>query len=119
MVFTDYEESEVAWKLREGMTVESVAEISNPAWEIIGQNVVTSDEVVSNWIEKEISHGKLSKVIYTVTLKRQPRTAIVYVICPTVAISTFNIISFVLPTGEGLLICLFFSLFDNLADNLI
>ena len=103
LVFTDYEESEVAWKLFEGKTFESVPEISNPAWEIIEQNVVTTTAEVYNWKENDLSQGKLSKLIYTVTLKREPRTAIVYVICPTLAISTFNIISCVLPTGEGLL----------------
>ena len=106
LVFTDYGESEVAWKLFKGKTVANLAEINNPSWEIIGQNVVLSKEEVYYWKEKELSSGNLSKLIYTVALKRQPRTAIVYVICPTVAISTFNIISFVLPTGEGLLILL-------------
>ena len=103
MVFTDYDESEVAWILFDGKTVENLTNINNPAWEIIDQNVVRSTEVVFTWKEKDLSRGTLSKLIYSVKLKRHPRTAIVYVICPTVAISTFNIISFVLPTGEGLL----------------
>ena len=101
MVFTDYEESEVAWKLMRGIAVDNGTNIGNPAWNIIHQDLETSNEDFYNLKEDGIIHGKVSKLIYNVTLKREPLTAIVYVICPTVAISTFNIISFVLPTGEG------------------
>ena len=101
LVFSEYEESEVSWILLKGFLLENRTNNSNPAWDIIHQYIEISDEEIFNLKEGEISPGKLSKLIYTVTLRRQPRTAIVYVICPTVAISAFNIISFVLPTGEG------------------
>ena len=101
LVFSDYEESEVAWILLKALKQESVQETSNPSWNIIKENLEKSQEELYNLGEMAINKGNLSKLVYTVTLKRQPRTAIVYVICPTFAISTFNIISFVLPTGEG------------------
>ena len=75
---------------------------SNPAWNIIEENEEIAEDEFYSIVEGAVSKGKFSKLIYTVTLKRQPLTAIVYVICPTVAISSFNIISFVLPTGEGI-----------------
>ena len=77
---------------------------SNPAWTIIYHNLVIGKEEIYFLKDKAISAGNISKLIYNLQLMRQPLTAIVYVICPTVAISTFNIISFVLPTGEGLFI---------------
>ena len=101
LVFSDYEEAEVAWILLAALKQESLQENSNPSWNIVKENLEKSQEELYNLGEMVINKGNLSKLIYTVTLKRQPRTAIVYVICPTVAISTFNIISFVLPTGEG------------------
>ena len=101
LVFSDYEVSEVSWKLLKELKLETLPENRNPSWNIIIQKLETSEEELYNIAERELKKGKISKLIYTLTLKRQPRTAIAYVICPTAAISTFNIISFVLPTGEG------------------
>ena len=101
LVFTDYEASEVSWILLKEITLVTNADNSNSAWDIVNQYLEITQEEIFNLKERALSQGNLSKLIYSVTLRRQPITAIVYVICPTVAISTFNMISFVLPTGEG------------------
>ena len=102
LVFTDYEASEVSWILLKEITLVTNADNSNSAWDIVNQYLEITQEEIFNLKERALSQGNLSKLIYSVTLRRQPITAIVYVICPTVAISTFNMISFVLPTGEGI-----------------
>ena len=76
---------------------------TNPAWEfkesfleiglldaplLFGGNIIFVNKSIFN---------------YTIVLKRQPRTAIVYVILPTIAISIFNLLSLLLPSGEGLI----------------
>ncbi len=75
----------------------------NPAWELVSNFT----EVGETIIEKKEEEGLLEKItksrlVMTVEVKRNCMTALFYVITPVLAITLFNIIGFLLPTGEGL-----------------
>ena len=56
--------------------------------------------VVTNIGGNTVKHSK-SLFNFTISLTRNPKSAIIYIITPTVIFTIFNIISAWLPTGQG------------------
>ena len=100
LIFTEYNKNEVIW-----MDLNSTLDASrdtNPAWEFKTSFLEIAEIDVPLLVEGQITNAEKSVFTYTIVLQRQPRTAIVYIILPTVAISIFNLLSLLLPSGEGL-----------------
>ena len=102
LLFSEYPANEVKWvNISESAVHRDNARDKNPAWNIIGIDTIIDDMQVPHLRGKNITFVKKSHFNYSIQLKRQPRTAIVYVIFPTMAITMFNLISLLLPSGEG------------------
>ncbi len=101
-MFEDYSSSEVAW---ETMNYNfSLKDKENMAWTVISN----SDEikpfkakVLSSDNLKEIEKSEYS---YIVTLQRNPTSPVMYLIVPTVIISIFNNLAYLVPGNGGLTI---------------
>ena len=101
LAFTDYNGSEVKWEVFDWSYNDDV-DVS-PSWERVGESSKVDEVVMRKAMgRKEAEYQSLSVFNYTISLKRVPRTAIVYIILPTLAITLFNLISLVLPSGEGM-----------------
>ena len=102
LIFTEYDEKEVSWATI-GVSNETNRDV-NPAWKRKEDSATVAQMKIS---ELRGQNGTVvetkSLFNYTITMRRQPRTAIVYVILPTMAITIFNILSLLLPSGEGIL----------------
>ena len=104
LFIAEYDENEVSWK-KEGWVVDiEFTKDASATW-IRGENITE----VSTHRENKYRNGIIvtqskSLLKFTVLLKRNPKTAITYVILPTIVIAIFNIISGLLPTSDGKLI---------------
>ena len=89
------------WK-REGKVedIDCDADVS-ATWERGESTVTIENHTVTKEFEGRTVEQIKSLFRYTIKLKRNPKTAIIYVILPTVLITIFNIISAWLPTGQG------------------
>ena len=102
LVFPEFNEEDVIWKLNGWVTTDSAHLTINPSWTFIrNYSEVINYRITKRIGDREINESK-SVFKHTVVLKRHPRTTIVYVILPTMAIALFNLISLLLPTGEGM-----------------
>ena len=100
LVFSEYESKEVEWHID---TEESGEDpIVSPSWKLINKSSQLVPHQKMYKIGDIVNNGTKSMFQYKITLKRQPRTTVVYVILPTMAIALFNMISLLLPTGEGI-----------------
>ena len=101
LVFTDYNGSEVKWEVFDWSY--DFDEDVNPGWTRVDEYSKVDEVVMKKAMgRKEAEYQSLSVFNYTITVRRVPRTAFVYIIMPTLAITLFNLISLVLPSGEGM-----------------
>ena len=103
LVFTEYDENEVSW-LGNG-TTNSTDKDPNPGWVMADSRIEFKPEYTLIQFGKDsvpIMKRK-KKFKYILILNREPRTALVYVVIPTLAITFFNLISLLLPSGQGML----------------
>ena len=99
MIFTGYNSSELNWQKIDQFL--GASRDNNPAWNIVGNFTEIEELDVQQLRDHRITLSEKSVFKYIIVLQRQPRTAIVYVILPTVAITIFNLLSLLLPSGEG------------------
>ena len=99
LVFTEYNKDEVYWMEKNHTQIAS--RDTNPAWDFKESSLEIDLLDAPLLFEGNVQFVNKSVFNYTIILKRQPRTAIVYVILPTIAISIFNLLSLLLPSGEG------------------
>ena len=100
LIFSEYNNNEVIW-MDMNYSLDASRD-TNPAWEFKTSFLEIAELDVPLLVEGHITNAEKSVFTYTIVLQRQPRTAIVYIILPTVAISIFNLLSLLLPSGEGL-----------------
>ena len=100
LVFSEYESKEVEWHIDTEKSGEEP--VVNPSWKIRNTSSQLVPKHKMNKVGDLLNYVSKSIFQYNITLKRQPRTAVVYVILPTMAIALFNMISLLLPTGEGI-----------------
>ena len=82
----------------------------------------SSVSIVNHTVKKEL-HGQTinqtkSMLNFAIKMKRNPKTAIIYVILPTLLITIFNIFSACLPTGQGIFMHSGFAHFTNVVNRL-
>ena len=94
LIFPDYNENEVRWKIGGRLLDQEGESGENPLWKVKNTTIKTS-----RYQSRQEEEYK-SLLNYTITLKRDPGTAIIYIILPTISISTFNLISLLLPSGQ-------------------
>ncbi len=99
--FAGYKSNEVFWK--DLNFIIDVSHSDSTSWTLIEN---ASIRIIN---EKIIIHGanysnvqKVSKLNIRVKVKRNPISAFYYVVCPTMAITFFNIVAYIIPSGEGL-----------------
>ena len=106
IIFPGYAQKEVQWLFEEEDDGEerTVAEFDHYfAWEVKDKSC--EPKVSSFKVSGSAHFGNTSQLEYSVfscrlKLKRNPSTALFFVVVPTVAITVFNMISFLLPSGE-------------------
>ena len=99
LIFSEYNKNELLWK--DIHYNPDASRDTNPEWEFIESFLEIGLLDAPLLLQGNITTANKSVLYYTIGLKRQPRTAIVYVIFPTIAISIFNLLSLLLPSGEG------------------
>ena len=99
LIFTEYPSEEVFWKY---ITLSNIEDPdTNPAWKWIDGFPDIDFLDAPQLMEGKITYANKSVFSFSIVLDREPRTAIVYIIMPTIAITIFNLISLLLPSGEG------------------
>ena len=98
--FNEYESKEVTWHIDNDDS--TFKPVMNPSWTLVHKSIQIVPHEIRHKVGEIVENTTKSLFQFSITLKRQPRTAIVYVILPTLAIAVFNLISLLLPTGEGI-----------------
>ena len=101
LFFAEYEEKEVSWK-SDGWIVNMDSDRDMfGKWQSVSNIMNVSTYIDSKNISGRIIDQAKSLFNFTIVLKRNPTKTIIYVIFPTGLITIFNIISALLPTGQG------------------
>ncbi len=98
-VFDDYVSSEVAW-IQLNTKAQKLYKNSSE-WEMMSQNRTIDQVTVYTVNNDSFEEQKKSRFTYYVELRRNPSQPIAYVVIPTVLISSFNIIAYILPSNSG------------------
>ena len=96
-----YKSNEVVWK--ELDLIISTETQTSDAWELINNYSEIINHTISiESTEYDLETHTISKFVFTVQLKRNPISAIFYVVVPTFAITIMSIMSYIIPSSEGM-----------------